>query len=103
LGEFLKVTATTPFGLTARSKKSLSLPKSDGTRSIDETFAIKVVDGSQFLLSEITNADISVRENFDITLPLYTLTNELSYYLESAFINAHRLISDANGFFIWGR
>jgi hypothetical protein len=43
----------------------------DGTQSIDETFDIKVVDGSQFLLSEITNANISVRENFDITLPLY--------------------------------
>jgi hypothetical protein len=36
------------------------------------------LDGSQFLLSEITNANISVRENFDIALPLYTLTNELS-------------------------
>ncbi|CAC9467761.1 hypothetical protein [uncultured Gammaproteobacteria bacterium] len=56
----------------------ITITISDGTQSIDETFAIKVVDGSQFLLSEITNADISVHENFDITLPLYTLTNELS-------------------------
>jgi hypothetical protein len=56
----------------------ITITASDGTQSIDKTFDIKVVDGSQFLLSEITNANISVRENFDIALPLYTLTNELS-------------------------
>ncbi|VVH65110.1 hypothetical protein BSPLISOX_1598, partial [uncultured Gammaproteobacteria bacterium] len=64
--------------ITTIGDTHITITISDGTRSIDETFAIKVVDGSQFLLSEITNADISVRENFDITLPLYTLTNELS-------------------------
>jgi hypothetical protein len=31
----------------------ITITISDGTRSVDETFAIKVVDGSQFLLSEV--------------------------------------------------
>jgi hypothetical protein len=37
----------------------ITITARDGTQSIDETFDIKVVDGSQFLLSEITNANIS--------------------------------------------
>ncbi len=68
----------TKLPLTAIGDMDITITARDGTQSIDETFDIKVVDGSQFLLSEITNANISVRENFDIALPLYTLTNELS-------------------------
>jgi hypothetical protein len=64
--------------ITTIGDTHITITISDGTQSVDKTFAIKVVDGSQFLLSEITNANISVRENFDIALPLYTLTNELS-------------------------
>jgi hypothetical protein len=41
----------------------LAITASDGTRSFDKTFAIKVVASSQVLLPEITNTDVSVVEN----------------------------------------
>ena len=49
--------------LTTTALKHVTITASDGTRSFDKTFAIKVVASSQVFLPEITNTDVSVVEN----------------------------------------
>jgi hypothetical protein len=61
--------------ITAIGKKTIAITASDGTRSFDKTFAIKVVASSQVFLPEITNTDVSVVENSSTDIPLLTIAH----------------------------
>ncbi|VVM19828.1 hypothetical protein BSPWISOXPB_9269 [uncultured Gammaproteobacteria bacterium] len=61
--------------LTTTALKHVTITASDGTRSFDKTFAIKVVASSQVFLPEITNTDVSVVENSSTDIPLLTIAH----------------------------
>ncbi|VVH66364.1 hypothetical protein BSPLISOX_2334, partial [uncultured Gammaproteobacteria bacterium] len=61
--------------ITITSTMHITITVSDGTRSIDKAFFIKVVPSSQVLPPEITNTDVSVVENSSTDIPLLTIAH----------------------------
>ncbi|SHN93831.1 hypothetical protein BCLUESOX_1072, partial [bacterium endosymbiont of Bathymodiolus sp. 5 South] len=62
--------------ITTINTVHIAITASDGTRSIDKVFFIKVVASSQVvLLPEITNTDVSVVENSSTDIPLLTIAH----------------------------